>query len=445
MSTSRDALVEGVLERLATLDAAPGRDGLHDLARRRMLDTALSWAASAQVGELAATVGVLARLHSGTGPGTWTCAGRLALLSATARWGEVDDIHLASCTTPGAAVCSTVSALATLVPETPVATGLEAVVAGYEVMAFAAGELGGADLLAAGVWPSRLVAPLASAAATAHLMSLDEAATRRALRLATLWRADARLPEPARALSFARAVVDGAEAALAAAAGADAGDAPPLPLWSGLHGRPRSSRRDSGQPAVRATSVKPFCGARQTLAGVAGVLDIVHEAGLTEEDIGLIAVAVPPPHVGMVDKHEIADRMDALTSMPCQVALALRRPDELSDVTRRPGLGPELKGLMAKVEVRGDDSLLDHFPEEWRASVSVVTRSGATFERRVRGACAHSGRPPTWAEVEGKGERLLARCGRSDLVAELAERARGASSVGDLGLLGSVASMDSTH
>jgi hypothetical protein len=92
---------------------------------------------------------------------------------------------------------------------------------------------------------------------------------------------------------------------------------------------------------------------------------------------------------------------------------------------------------MAKVVVRADDGLLEGFPGRWGASVSVATRDGRTFEHRVHGTGPEG--PPSWDELQAKGERLLARSGGARRVAVLTQVARNAERAGDLGALGSLA------
>lgn len=407
---------------------AEGFSSLRECARLRLFDAALSWAAAADAPALSPLRRQLARLHGDLRDGKASLAGRLTLLAAVGRWGEVDDIHLESCTTPGAAVCSTVIALAPEADCADAGTVLDAVTAGYEAMITLASALGGPRLLQKGVWPSRHVAPIGAAMAAAVLLGLDLRAAREALVLAATWSCDLRLPEPGRVLTFGEAVVQGAAAALAAASGLRGVEG----AFTGRYGSSGSavtlSREHAGRAeAVRSTTVKPFSGARQTLAGVQGVLELVEAEDLDRRDVEWVEVAVPPPHREMVDRTDIRTRLDALTSMQCQIATALEHPESLFDLDRDLAAVAGLEKLRRRVIVRPDEALLVDYPRRWMASVTVGTRGGSQLHRVSDGGGPSS--PASWQTLHEKGVRLIERVGRqSSVVADLEAVARESAS-----------------
>ncbi|HUZ42388.1 MAG TPA: MmgE/PrpD family protein [Acidimicrobiales bacterium] len=335
-------------------------------------------------------------------------AARLLELAARGRATEVDDIHLSSCTTPGTGICATVIALAPLRPHADADLALHAIAAGYDAVTRSATALGGPALLSQGIWPSRAVAPIGGAVTGATLLDLDLATTVEAVSIAAGWQYHAALPEPSRELSYAEAVLFGAVAAISASHGM-LGDPAALKDWERF-----AVRREGDEPlragaptrAVLDTTIKPFCGARQTLSATSALLELVASASLGVADIVRVRVAVPPLHLAMVNRSKIETRLHAISSMQYQVALALLHPDDLYDVQRTPNTSEAMTELMSRVEVRGEPDLLEHFPEQWSAIVEVDTDS-ETLKLRADGA--RDELKLNWENLHAKGERLFAR------------------------------------
>ena len=359
-------------------------------------------------------------------------AARILELAARGRATEVDDIHLGSCTTPGTGICATVIALAPLLPEAPADRALHAIAAGYEAMTRCATALGGPALLSQGIWPSRAVAPISSAITGATMLDLDLATTIEAVSIAASWQCNAALPEPSRELSYAEAILIGAVAAVSASHGMH-GDPAALKDWE----RRAVQRDDSEQlraaattPAVLATTVKPFCGARQTLSATSALLELIASASLSEADILRVRVAVPPLHLAMVNRTSIKTRLDAISSMQYQVALALLHPPDLYDLQRSPISDEAMTELMSRVEVRAETGLLEHFPEQWSAIVEIDT-AAQTLSLRADGA--RDERELSWKNLHAKGEKLFARAGvRSEDLTALQDLIQCFSEVGAL-------------
>jgi len=108
----------------------------------------------------------------------------LSTRCALARASEIDDIHLASMTTPGGIV---IPAALTLAATRPAITADElaaAIVAGYEAMTRLGRAIDGPSVLYRGIWPTYFAAPFAVAAVAARILKLDATQTAHALALA---------------------------------------------------------------------------------------------------------------------------------------------------------------------------------------------------------------------------------------------------------------------
>ena len=80
---------------------------------------------------------------------------------AATRSSEIDDIHMASCTTPGAIVIPTALTLAAARPNLTGAELGTAILAGYEAMTRLGAAIGGPTIVYRGGWPSYFCAPIA--------------------------------------------------------------------------------------------------------------------------------------------------------------------------------------------------------------------------------------------------------------------------------------------
>jgi 2-methylcitrate dehydratase PrpD len=305
-----------------------------------------------------------------------------------------------------------VIALAPLLPHASADQALHAIAAGYEAMTRSATALGGYALLSQGIWPSRAVAPIGSAITGATLLNLDLDTTIEAVSIAASWQCGSALPEPSRELSYAEAILIGAVAAISASHRMH-GDPAALKDWES-----RAVQRKDGEqlhadatiPAVIATTVKPFCGARQTLSATSALLELVETASLSVADIIRVRVAVPPMHLAMVNRTSIETRLHAISSMQYQVALALLHPEDLYDLERKPIADEAMTELMSRVEVRAEPSLLEHFPEQWSAIVEIDTVAQALT---LRADSARDELLLTWENLHAKGEKLFDRAGVS--------------------------------
>src|SRR5262249_60077204 len=97
----------------------------------------------------------------------------LATRCALARLSEIDDIDLASMTTPGAIVVLGALTLAASRPAAAAGDVMAAMLAGYEAMTRLGRAIDGPTVLYRGIWPTHFAAPLRLAAVAARLVALD--------------------------------------------------------------------------------------------------------------------------------------------------------------------------------------------------------------------------------------------------------------------------------
>src|SRR5262249_49675776 len=118
---------------------------------------------------------------------------------------EVDDIHLASTTAPGAIVVpGAVTVAAALRNRDPDALAA-AMIAGYELMVRFGQAIDGPSVLYRGIWPTYFATPLGIAAVAARLLDLDVRQCAHALPLIIVYALARAKPRPPRRLYERRA------------------------------------------------------------------------------------------------------------------------------------------------------------------------------------------------------------------------------------------------
>jgi 2-methylcitrate dehydratase PrpD len=421
------------LERIGQYVAsgAPVPDA-RELVELHLIDTVGAWIASTPTAEGRLLLRFRAETREGEADGG-SLALDLATRCALARLSEIDDIHLASMTTPGAIVIPgalTLAAAAT--PEAKADDVIAAILAGYEVMTRLGRAIDGPTALYRGIWPTYFAAPFGIAAVAARLLRLDAPATANALALALTLSAPGvghhNAATTARWLAAGNTTRDG----LAAAMAAKAGFTSDLRLiegnfLSGLYGvTPDGAALTSGlgeRPALAQVSFKPWCAARQTMAATQALREII-ESGVAPATMTGIKAVVLPPHLKMVG-HGVTtgDRASHLTSVPYCMAVAAMAPDLAFDVGQSPAsVPPALHAFMDKITVEADERLLADYPRAWAARVSV--EAGAARHERllahIPGDPAHPfDRSRVWEKFlrfagpvvgTAKAEQLLARC-----------------------------------
>src|SRR5262249_48889505 len=147
----------------------------------------------------------------------------LATRCALARLSEIDDIDLASMTTPGAIVVLGALTLAASRPAAAAGDVMAAMLAGYEAMTRLGRAIDGPTVLYRGIWPTYFAAPIGIAGAAAPRPGLEGGGAAQALALALRRAAPGAGPHnaapPARGLAVGNAARNGLPAALAAQQG----------------------------------------------------------------------------------------------------------------------------------------------------------------------------------------------------------------------------------
>lgn len=320
--------------------------------------------------------------------------------AALIRHTEIDDIDRAS----GVTACAIV--LPAALQGEPVARRfVDALAVGYELAARRAEALGGARLLAQGIWPSYVAAPFGAAAAAGRMLGLppDEMANALALALALTARRVGR--SGARWLLFAQAVRAGCLAARAAQQGYT-GDR--TLFGDELEAAAAALGNES---VIGRLSIKPHCSAKQALAAIHGLKTLLAR-GVAAGDMERVDVAVPTAYAAMLDREPpTAGRLASMVSARYQLALAALRPELLDDVAREPvPWSAEIDSWAARVHIVAAQDLDSHYPQRWPARVTVHA-GGARHEILVLDSPGDPAPPFGQREIEDKAQRILGERG----------------------------------
>jgi 2-methylcitrate dehydratase PrpD len=385
--------------------------GLH------VADTVGAWVAATATVEGKAVIALRRALQSLSGAGDANPLDDVAMHCTLARLSEADDIHLASMTTPGSIVIPAAFVLAARLNGADVAELSAAILGGYEAMIRLGRAINGPAVLYRGIWPTYFAAAFGTAAVTARLLGLTERQTAHALALALTMSAPSvgqnHAATTARWLSVGHAARNGVTAALAARSGFTAdldlmrsqffpgiyGIEPDLTAMTDATGKP---------PAFAEVSFKPWCAARQTMAATQALCECI-EGGVVAGEITEITATVLPPHFKMINHGvDAGGRASFMTSLPYQMAVALLQPEaqfSLSPPSAMPS--PALQSLMSRITVVADDSLLQHYPAQWPARVSLVTSRGRQ-EKLISHVTGDPARPMSQGSLKAKFRRLVA-------------------------------------
>jgi 2-methylcitrate dehydratase PrpD len=383
-----------------------------DKLRLHVVDTLGAWIAAMATTEGRALIKFRRDLLSvGATAGKSGLFDEVAINCALVRLSEVDDIHLASMTTPGSIVIPVALTIAATLPQIDAGTISAAMIGGYEAMTRLGAAINGPDVLYRGIWPTYFAAPFGAAAVSARMLQLDERQTAHALALALTLAAPSvgqhHAPTTSRWLSVGIAARTGLTAAFAARSGFTS-DVNVLQsrLFPDVYGiEPDVARMTNGwdgKPGFAQVSFKPWCAARQTMAATQALRELI-DSGTATGDITKIAVAVPPPHLKMIDHGVKAhDRASHMTSLPYQMAVAALQPQTQLDISQSPSVVSEaLLSFMALIQVSGDEALRADYPARWSARVEIMTASGPR-ERLVRDVPGDPARPLTEADIARK-------------------------------------------
>jgi 2-methylcitrate dehydratase PrpD len=339
-------------------------------------------------------------------------AERAGLATAIIRSTEVDDIHLASCTTP-----SSVAVAVALCDEqaSDPATVLSAVSVGIELIVRLGLAIDGPNVLYRGIWPTCFAAPLGAAATRARLRGLDVDQTTHALSLA-LMASSGRIGRFAGAPSgrwvlIKTAVAIGVQAADAAASGFKGDPALLEGDWletaQGIHADITKLTDGLGEASmVSALSMKPFSTARQALAPTSALQKLLAD-GIDAASIRRIQVSVPTAYTKMISQPVTALRSSGYVSAAFQMALAAMRPQALWDLDRTAVMtDPAILDFASRVIVATEPAFDAAYPKRWPARISVET-AGQTYVHEEEIATGDPLRPLSAADLTQKHRRLL--------------------------------------
>jgi len=418
-------------------DDLPG--ALRDAVRLHLVDTVGAWVAAGATPEGRA-------LRHFLSPEPNDLSGRVGLACALARSSEVDDIHLASGTTPGAIVVPAALMLAASLGRDGVALA-EGIAVGYDAMARLGAALNGPSILYRGIWPTYLCAPFAVAAVAARLLDLDPKQAAHALASALALSAPAvgrqAGAHPSRWLAIGSAAGNG----LVAARSAQAGFTGDLRLFeSGFFSSAYGIAVDlpalhDEQPALGTTSFKPWCAAKQTMAAAQAVKELVEE-GARPSEMSELAVGVPPPYLKMIDHGVVpGERASFLTSVQYQMAVAGLNPDAALDLRVPERVSEAVQQLMERISVKADEDFLRHYPGAWPARVTITTPAGKR-EKLVLHVPGDPGRAFGEAQVAVKFRRLVAPVAGERGAEALLQRSLGALDQAPAALLAEIGQLE---
>jgi 2-methylcitrate dehydratase PrpD len=405
--------METTLERFAEILLASGASGSKTLSLH-LLDTLGAWHAGTRTED-----SVMLRALAAVSPGLLAALGndpldKIAGRVAAIRNTEIDDIHMASCTTPGSVVVPVALTLAAALGRSSAAAFALSLAAGYEAMTRLSLAVSGATILYRGVWPTFFTAPASAAAAAAPLLGLDAPRTADALAIALSLASGApggHGPASPRWILLGQAARAGVFAALAVAKGYRGDrallDGDWLQRTHGIACDPAPLvAPGEGEGAIAAVSYKPYCSAKQGTAAIDGFRQLLD--GIAPGDIAGVRVAVPPSYAGMIGHGNAGKgRIERITSAAYQLALAAYRPEMLDDVVR-PDLSrePEIAAFMARVEVTPDPALAPYFPKLYPARIELDLTDGRKRDALVTDASGDPSRSFGDGDVRAKYHRL---------------------------------------
>ena len=401
-------------------DSGPAADELRELAELHLIDTVGALIASTPTPEGLRLLRFRAGLRDFADASS-ALALDLATRCALVRASEIDDIHLPSMITPGAIVIPGALTLAAAMPavaaqEVTAHDLTAAMLAGYEAMTRLGRAIDGPTILYRGIWPTYFAAPFGIAAVAARLFKLDARGCANALALALTLAAPGVGHHNTLSTSRWFAVGAAARNGLAAALAAQAGFTSDLDLmegnfFSGIYAiTPDPAALTDGFGgglALRETSFKPWCAARQTMAATQALREIL-QAGVRPQEIDRIEAFVLPTHLAMIN-HGVrsGDRASHLTSIAYCMAVAALAENMRADVGQSPvSLLPPILDFMNKIKVTAEESLLADYPLSWPARV-VVTAGAARHERLVRHVPGDPARPFGPSDVREKFARFV--------------------------------------
>jgi len=211
---------------------------------------------------------------------------------------------------------------------------------------------------------------------------------------------------------------------------------------SELRAAPDLAALEDARPALLETSFKPWSAAKQTMAAAQALKEILSE-GVSPSGVRGVVVGVPPPYLKMIDHGVVAgERASFLTSAAYQLALAAFDPGAALQPEQAPASVPaSIADFMAKVSVKADEDLLQHYPKSWPARVTVAAAAGKR-DKLVLHVPGDPGRPFDESRVADKFLKLTAPVAGERAAERLLERCLNALDEGPAALVGEIAQLE---
>lgn len=379
-----------------------------------------------------------------TSPGTPSLAQSVIASCAATRSTEFDDIHLASCTTPGSIVVPTALSLANAGYLSNGKDLIVAVAVGYDSLIRLGLAVNGAAILASGIWPTYFAAPLAGAATASAALKLDSGPIKSAL-ITALALASGIVLHPhgdlsMRWLTVGIAAQNGVTAALAAKDGFAADDVFFGDVSGQFHGLPYVPGKLTEEVGIRfyidETGMKPYPIARQALAAVEAFREIVFDNKIMPASIETIIIRVPKQLVGIINHPRLSgNRLEAISSVQYQIALAAISPDDLMDMEHQQINNDDaVVSIMDKVQVEPSPELNPYYPLTWPSRVEVSVRDNK-FNREILYPRGDHRNKLDWNEVSAKFRRAASRKINQTAIDEIIHLVQNLDSVHDLSSL----------
>jgi 2-methylcitrate dehydratase PrpD len=151
------------------------------------------------------------------------------------------------------------------------------------------------------------------------------------------------------------------------------------------------------------TSIKRFCVGSPIQAPLEALLALVAEQRISADDVARVVVRLPLERAATVNNRDIVDinlqHILALALIHGEVAFAAVHDDR-----RLPLEG--VNDLKSRIELIGDPTLQDReFPRQ--VDLTIITRSGRSFAKRLKTYRGTPENPATSEEVEAKARDLI--------------------------------------
>ncbi len=191
---------------------------------------------------------------------------------------------------------------------------------------------------------------------------------------------------------------------------------------------------------IMGVSTKSYSCCRYEHSSIDGILQIIREHGLKAEEIERVTCGILKAGWDIVAEPMELKRnprtvMDAIASMPFGAAVAILYGNASVDEHTQENVdSPKVKELMAKVFCVQDPELEKVFPEQWAATVEIVTKDGRKFSIRVDCPKGDYNNPLSWEELIAKYNSLSSlvypQGKRSEILARL-EKLEGEKRIAD--------------